>query len=50
MEASGCYPFERGLNLSIKVADLWSAVQTAGMHINVTFPELASEEGGKENK
>ena len=50
MEASGCYPFERGLNLSIKVADLWSVVQTAGMHINVRFPALESEEGGKENK
>lgn len=50
MEALGCYPFERVLNLSIKVADLWLVVQTAGMHINVTFPTLASEEGGKENK
>lgn len=40
-------PFERGLNFSIKVADLWSAVQAAGMHINFTFSEVASEEGGK---
>lgn len=50
MEASGCYSFERRLDLSIKVADLWSLVQTAGMHINVTFPALASEGEGKENK
>lgn len=46
METSGCWPFERSLNHSIKVADLWSAVQTAGMHINVPLPRQPSKDGG----
>lgn len=48
MEASGCEPFERSLNFSIKVADLWSAVQTAGMHINIPLPGQASKDRERE--
>lgn len=49
MEVSGRWPIERGLNFSIKAADLWSAVQTAGMHINIPLPGQPSKDGEREN-